>query len=199
MYYKTLLISAALLAAAPAFAQDFHGGPGIPPPPPPGGMMQGSAGMQIDMQDPSGMDVHAGMVASTSANWHHPPMPPHGNTASSTNSGMRHNGMASSTNGRPPKHRGPQGDLHPHDNMTGTSTEDTQGTSTPPRGGVAGFFAHLGAFFHTGGGNHNATSIPPDQMDSSVEASSTMSASTTPPAPHDVMGFFAHLFGWLHQ
>jgi len=183
--HKAAIIIWALFIAGPVFAQANQGG--MPPPPPPqdAPLMQGQPMVIQGRYD--GLPAQAGMGSTTPPMRHGGPMRPAGD-------------MGTSTNGRPPM---PQGQGEYHGGMMGSSTlgmPPQNGTSTPPMPsrGIAGFFAHLGAFFHMGGPNASSTPPNPPMMDGGY-ATTTLSASSTPPAPpRGVMGFLQHLFGFFH-
>lgn len=184
MKYKALIISAALLAAPVAFAEDQNRtGPGMPPPPQ-GGMREH---MQ-EQEDGRGPEFEVRAFASTSVEMPRSP--------------MMHKEEASSTDRERPLTARSQEREH----MMASSSEYMEGTSTPPRPGIPGFVVNF--FKRIFGGPHdngNASTTPPEMRGElngeghagDMEASTTIDieASSTPRTPPQaVIQFFQNLF-----
>lgn len=215
MKYKALLgILASFVFISPVFAEPAPGilplraqnGPGV-------GMVSSVASSSEHGGPPPGIRAWdwgdgtsgAGSMASGSPHGGPPPM----NMASGTPGGVVHigerpyMGMGSSTEGTSTR---PTVD-HPIPMPPPPASTTPNGSSTPPRGGISGFFHTLMSFL--GGAHPTSTASTSDEDNwqpipppANENASTTGSATPNPLPPgsgNPVQNFLSHLFGWLHR
>jgi hypothetical protein len=202
MKYKALIISAALLVAPVAFAEDNQSGQGMPPPP---HNEPGRAFFQMRFEGEGhgeqGNVMFTGAAGATTTPDGRPLPPPPGrpHMASSTGNTFFEAHGEGEGRGMRPRMMGTTTD------EMGTSSE-IHGTSTMPRPGIPGLF--LGIFKRFFGGPHdngNSSTTPPQMRgelngeghDGDINASSTLQveASTTPRTPPaQVIEFFQNFF-----